>query len=354
MRKIMHIFSKMDRGGAELRTIEIMKEMKGEFEFHICSTSGKKGELDEMLKEIGIQVHYINIKKIDFPLKFIKILKKNKISIVHSHILFVSGMIQLFAKIAGVKNRITHFRTSRDNKEKNNKLRSIRNKILKNLVEIFSTNILYVSEIANESLFPKKRFPKKHKTIYNGFDLPDKDKFPKKEKNNFVYVARFYPTKNQMFLLDVIEILKERFKINIVISFIGNIETEYGKEFIRRVQSKKLEDYINIIGEVSNPLDYLEASEYFLFPSKLEGLSGALIEAHIQKCVVISSNINENKEVNQYFSGSSFSLKLDPHVWANKINDLIAARELISFSEKNPFDIKITTKELTKIYINSI
>lgn len=354
MIKIMHVFSKMDRGGAELRTIEQIREMQGEFEFHICSTSGKKGELDMVLKEMGVQIHYINIKKVTFPVKFIQMLKTNDINIVHSHILFVSGIVQVLATIAKVKGRITHFRTSKDNKEKNNKVRLIRNKLLKIIIEIFSTNILYVSNIANKSLFPKKYSPKKHTTVYNGFDLSNKDISFEKEKGTFAYVARFYPTKNQIFLLDVIEVLKKKFQKDIQIDFIGKNNTEYGDEFLRIAKSKNLENNINVIGEVNNPLKYLKESEYFLFPSKLEGLPGALIEAHIQKCVVLSSNINENKEVNQYFSSSSYNLELDAEVWANKINELVSHNTQIKFSEKNPFDIKVTTKELKEIYMNNI
>jgi len=352
MNKIMHIFSRMNRGGAELRTIELMKLMNNDFEFHICATSGKKGELDDELKKMGITIHYLDIKKSDFPIKFIKLLKNNKIDVVHSHILFMSGLIQLLTFFSNVKNRITHFRTSKDSKEKNSIKRKIRNKILKIIIEIFSTKILYVSNIAKENLIPKKLFPYKHKTVYNGFQKPDFNENFEKKENSFIYVGRFFHTKNQLFLLDVIEILKNDFNINIKITFVGNIETEYGKKFLDIARERELNKNINIIGEVRNPLEYLKTYKYFLFPSELEGLPGALIEAHLLNCIVITSNIKENSEVNQYFPDSSFELELNSKIWALNIEKLLSKEKNITFNGINPFDIRVVIQELEELYTN--
>lgn len=350
MIKIMHIFSRMNRGGAELRTIETMKLMNSNFEFHVCVTSGKKGELDDELKNIGITIHYLDIKKINFPIKFIKLLKNNDINVVHSHILFMSGLIQLLTFLSNVKNRITHFRTSKDNKERNSKTRKIRNKVLKIIIEIFSTKILYVSNIAKENLIPQKLFPYKHKTVYNGFEKIDFNKNVEKKEDSFIYVGRFLNTKNQLFLLDVIEILKNDFNINIEVTFVGNIETDYGKKFLNIASERNLNKNINIIGEVNNPLEYLKTCKYFLFPSELEGLPGALIEAHLLNCIVITSNIKENSEVNQYFPDSSFELELNPKIWASNIEKLLSGEKHITFNDINPFDINVTTQELKELY----
>lgn len=350
MMKIMHIFSRMNRGGAELRTIDTIKLMNSDFEFHVCATSGKKGELDDELKNMGVTIHYLDIKKINFPIKFIKLLKNYDIDVVHSHILFMSGLIQILTFFSNVKNRITHFRTSKDSKEKNSKIRKIRNKVLKIIIEIFSTKILYVSNIAKENLIPQKFFPNKHKTIYNGFEKTYFNRKLEKKENSFIYVGRFFHTKNQLFLLDVIENLKNDFNINIEVTFVGNIETDYGKKFLNIVSERDLNKNINIIGEVNNPLEYLKKYKYFLFPSELEGLPGALIEAHLLNCIVITSNIKENSEVNQYFPDSSFELELNPKIWASKIEKLLSGEKHINFNDKNPFDINIITQELKELY----
>lgn len=352
MIKVMHIFSRMNRGGAELRTMDTMKLLNREFEFHVCATSGKKGELDDELESMGIKVHYLDIKKFSFPFKFIKLLKKKNIDVVHSHILFMSGLIQLLSFSSKVRNRITHFRTSKDSKEQYSKIRKARNKLLKTIVEIFSTKILYVSNIANKNLISMKLFPKKHKTIYNGFEISNINKNFEKKENSFIYVGRFIHTKNQCFLLDVIEILKKEFNTNIEITFVGNIETDYGKKFLSIANERDLNKNIKVIGEVNNPLDYLKTSEYFLFPSELEGLPGALIEAHLHNCIVISSNIKENSEVNQYFKDSSFELELNPKTWASTIEKLISRKKQIRFNDSNVFDINMTTQELKEIYMS--
>jgi len=155
-----------------------------------------------------------------------------------------------------------------------------------------------------------------------------------------------------LFLLDVIEILKNDFNINIKITFVGNIETEYGKKFLDIARERELNKNINIIGEVRNPLEYLKTYKYFLFPSELEGLPGALIEAHLLNCIVITSNIKENSEVNQYFPDSSFELELNSKIWALNIEKLLSKEKNITFNGINPFDIRVVIQELEELYTN--
>lgn len=347
---IIHIFHRLNRGGAELRTLEMMEKLQGKYKFHICIISGKKGSLDNAFEEIGVKLHYLKMNTPLFPFSFLKLLKKENIDVLHSHILFMSGYLQIIAVAANVKGRISHFRTSKDRKEENSRLRKIRNKFLKCLLEVSSTDLLYVSKVAKDNLFKLKLFPRKHKVVYNGFDSLQHSDI--KVSETFVNVGRFMESKNQIFLLHVIDVLKHSYNKNIVITFLGNNKTEYGQRFCEVVQNYQLQENVVIKGEVGNPNEYLSSSEYFVFPSLLEGLPGALIEAHLNKCIVLTSNIPENKEVNSYFEESSFNLEIDANKWAYTINQLIDNNneKLTRFSGGNPFSMEKLIENISSIY----
>ncbi|MEB6121385.1 glycosyltransferase [Mammaliicoccus sciuri] len=348
MKKILHIFSVLNRGGAELRTIELVNHFPEEYQFHFLCLSGKRGELDEKVLVNGGTIHYINIREKGFSKKYRRLIKAEKIDIVHSHVFLMSGYLNFLSRLENVKGRITHFRTSNDAKKKS-LFRMFRNFILRVLVEIFSTDILYVSNVAKKKVISKKIIPSKHFVIHNGFKASS---FPKviKEKE-FVSVGRFIETKNQIFLLEVLSILKEKYNTFIKIYFVGLNNTEYGDIFKNIIKKKGLEENVEIVGVIENVPEYISEFKYFLFPTKLEGLPGALIEAHLAKCFVINSDIEENIEVNSYFKESSMNLKLDSNLWAQKINEVLDSPPLVNENlNDNPFKLEKNFLNVKNIY----
>lgn len=349
MKKILHVFGRMNRGGAELRTKDVIESLNDKYEFHICVLSGNVGILDEKLKKSNVKIHYLPLKSPFFIIRFLKLLKRNKFDIVHSHVLYVSGFIQALAFLAGVKGRISHFRTSRDLKEINNPLRKFRNNFLGIVLQFFSTKIVYVSEVAKENLIKRKIFKNKHIVIYNGLKKPSNIDLEEKE-NVFTNVSRFKDSKNQLFLLDVIEVLKKYYNIDIKIQFLGNYNNEYGRKFIKEMKKRNLKDNVYLVGETSNPYPFLCKSKYFLFPSQLEGLPGALIEAHLSKCIAITSNIKENIEVNECFPNSSFTIELEKEAWAREIYNLLNNKYEIKFNNLHSFDLETCVNHFEKLY----
>lgn len=348
MKKILHIFSVLNRGGAELRTIDLVSQFSKEYQFHFLCLSGKQGELDKKVLENGGIIHYINIREKGFSKKFRRIIKNEKIDIVHSHVFLISGYMNFLARLENVKGRITHFRTSNDVKKKT-VFRIIRNFILKILVEIFSTDILYVSNVAKKRVISKKIMQSKHFVIHNGIE---DSLFPKVSKDkNFVSVGRFIETKNQIFLLEVISILKEKYNTFIKIYFVGLDNTEYGYSFKEIIKEKRLDENVEVVGLIENVPEYISEFKYFLFPTKLEGLPGALIEAHKAKCFVINSDIEENIEVNSYFKESSLDLKLDPELWAKEIIEVLKSPPLVDNKPSNdPFQLERNYLDVKSIY----
>jgi glycosyltransferase involved in cell wall biosynthesis len=146
--------------------------------------------------------------------------------------------------------------------------------------------IVGVGELTTQSL--KSCFPKLSKkiiSISNGIEL---DKFLITENKEAlrkklelplntpiaICVARFTPIKNQIFLVKVLE----KFR-NLKLITIG--EGSELNKFLGKIKELRLEDNLVHLGFIAHDLIpfYLHASDLFLFPSKGEGFSVAVVEA---------------------------------------------------------------------------
>lgn len=65
----------------------------------------------------------------------------------------------------------------------------------------------------------------------------------------------------------------------------------------KQVVDLGLEKNVVFLGYVSNPKDYLSASDIFILPSQAEGMSNSLVEAFACGCTIIASDIEANKEI---------------------------------------------------------
>lgn len=357
LKKILFIFKAMNKGGAEIRTIDLMKAMpKNKYEFHFCVLSGKSGTLDNEIKRLGGYIHYIKL-DFKFPLNFMRMLKKNRIDTVHSNVLYFTGCILLLAKMAHVKGRIAHFRSNGDGKS-NTYLNQMKKSILQLLIYIFSTDILAVSESTMDSVWPMRKYSRKRsKVIYNGF-YPVRDENIstvrheyKVEKDDILllHVGRFNKAKNQMFLLDVFNELQKRNKdTNLKLLFVGNYETAYGNQCRDYINENHFINLNNVIftGVQSNISDYYNAADIFLFPSIREGLPGSLIESIIYGNVSVASDIEPNKEIYKHFPKSVSIIKLEVNNWVEKIENIIINKEYLT---SNSYKV-----ENTPFYINNI
>lgn len=339
--KILHILSKLNRGGAELRILESL-DYYTDVDFHFLLLSGQKGELDEEFRKRGATLHYLKLKSFAFPTSFIKLVRNNRIDIVHSHIFFSSSYIVILAKLFTKAATISHFRTA--SLPKKSVYYKMRSKLLKFILIKFSDKIIFVSNTARKKLFGIKE-NSKMLVIYNGIKQPQ-FKSNSIRKNRIVHVGRFNEAKNQLFLLNVIKELKY---LNLTIPFhlYGDFNTEYGERFKENNSFKEVftEGVIHDI-----PKELVE-SKIFVFPSVREGLPGALIEACLSGCIIIASDIEENIEIQKHFPEQITILPLSDDLWAKEIKDIFNRDKTQSIGIKdNPFLIEKNVEEMLKVY----
>ena len=135
-------------------------------------------------------------------------------------------------------------------------------------------------------------FKIKPKTIYNPIISATNIKrnidlsYLTKKKIKLISVGRLTKIKNQIVILKALNLIKDKFNFELLILGKGN-ELNNLKNF---VDENNLSKNIIFKGYKDDPIKYINKSNVLIHASKFEGLPNVLIEAQLQKKLVISSN----------------------------------------------------------------
>jgi len=128
-----------------------------------------------------------------------------------------------------------------------------------------------------------------------------------------------------------------------------------------------ISDKVIFAGKKSNANEYYQAMDYFLFPSRYEGLPGTVVEAQAAglQCLV-SDSITPEVDITPLVS--RLSLEELPAVWARKmLNDLMlieadeqkipvgdrteSSDPVINMIKEAGFDVRTQAKVMTEFYL---
>lgn len=165
------------------------------------------------------------------------------------------------------------------------------------------------------------------------------------------HVGRLSPEKNQIFLIKLLSyFIKNNTKAKLLLIGAGPQE----KSIRMSIKQNRLEKYVQLIGNVDNVEDYLQAMDLFIFPSEYEGLGIASIEAQDAGLPVLAStNVPLDIKVtdNVMFLDLNLSLK----EWYKQSLKLLSRKydraENTNFLKKQGYDIRNTAEKLKKIYL---
>jgi glycosyltransferase involved in cell wall biosynthesis len=145
-----------------------------------------------------------------------------------------------------------------------------------------------------------------------------RNKLTKFNQNDIVLnlVANYIDRKNQLFALEVLNILPKNFKLLLA----GPLKDE-GIEYFKRIQKKiddlKLHDRVDLqTGFVDNFDEYLKCSDVFLFPSLAEGLGTPILESQLCGVPIISNNLKKIIEGIIKNGAGGYYLEMDAIEWA--------------------------------------
>lgn len=177
---------------------------------------------------------------------------------------------------------------------------------------------------------------KKINVIYPGSNLKKNDleitekqknmldeKFKIKDINYLFFISTIEPRKNIETLIRAFEYIKKREKSNLKLILAGGLGWKYQSVLDLLDKSEFKEDII-MPGYISNDeKEYLfENAKCFVYPSLYEGFGLPILEAMVNKCLVVTSNISSIPEVGGD-AAFYYNSVLDYEELGNKIIEVI-------------------------------
>ncbi len=210
-----------------------------------------------------------------------------------------------------------------------------RNWINKNIYINCLTHFIANSKNVASSI--TKNFPEledRIHVIYNSVSLLEVPP-PKKRNDKLVLgnLGRLVEQKGQTDLIELAVVLKEQdFNFEILIAGTGPLQEVLDAD----IKSRGLENEVKLIGHTDSHL-FFKRIDFFIFPSRFEGLSNALLEALLNRKCIFAYDVSSNREVIDH-SSSGFLFNV------NEIDSM--ARKIVEVAKDS--------KEIEKIQQNGL
>ena len=287
MKRVFHIVTHFDLGGAETVAVNIAKSSHPGFEYHLVEVDRGRGQFSDKfirnLVDCGIQYHrsFVSNKKLGivlFPFWFIFLFLRYRPAIIHSHTEIPDLSVFLFNKLFGWLYRKTRY------------VRTIHNTVLWDqwgrigrYVEPFF--IRHHSNIAI-SFSVRDRYCEKYgerpPVVYNGLMEVEQQSFMDVDhsKTNILFAGRLEYQKG---VDELVEIIKRSQDHQEMVFWIVGSGSLLGK--IKEVMVET--DHVRYNEKIYHLSSYVGSFDYLLMPSNFEGLGLMSIEASFAKVPVI-------------------------------------------------------------------
>lgn len=366
--KVLMVAGTMNVGGQENQIMNILRYADRE-QFQIDYTSTVEDAFyRQEIESLGGKC--IQIPEIDWkcPQKYCNklecVMKKGHYDIVHSHELFHTGITLKIAAKAGVPIRIAHSHSGSDGDGQHRAIvRKIYNRLMRNLILKYSTEQIACSTNAGSFLYGDTAInqPNYH-LIFNSVNTQQfLECYGKSgtlgvnhDWKSVLHVGHVIPIKNQDFLVDVAEVLRNRGeKINIFCVGPGN--DDYIAQVNEKIIAKHLESYIALIGLRRDVPDLMRKADAFVLPSRYEGMPLVMIEAQASGLPCVAAD-TFSREVD-FGIGQVQWMKLEAgaEAWADALvaavqRERAAKNEVEKAIVQNGFDSRLYAERVLSVY----
>ncbi|NQT32164.1 MAG: glycosyltransferase [Candidatus Omnitrophica bacterium] len=300
--KVIHMVEDLEVGGMESIVLAIACGIdRDKYDPEVWCVH-KRGGFLEKLEAAGIKVVDMGINSCYNPKGIMKLsssLKEARPDIVHTHSYFVNVAGRIAARMAGVPRVVTHIHNAYVHY-------SFLNCVIEKILSYFTDKIICCSEAVRNFAIKKEKINfSKLAVIYNGIDLQRFDHMPEKavarrslgindDEILITSVASLTEKKGQKYLVEAAaDIVKEHSNVKIMLVGKGPLKNKL-EEDARRLN---LSSSIVFLGVRHDIPEILGASDIFVLPSLVEGLSLAIIEAMAAGLAVVATNVGGNPEV---------------------------------------------------------
>lgn len=290
---LLTAFNHLDVGGIQKMIMTLVDNLKDRVEFDIIVFSSKEGFYEESFRKQGKVFHCphyegknLILSKMDYYIRYKKI-KMDVMKVIaengpydafHTNAFFESAPCLDAAYRMGIPIRIAHSHNTGTKDTRPFPIRTI-NKlyrwVYRSIINKYATDCVGCSDAARQYLFGDDKGYVIYNCVDSGSFTVSHIRYWKELR--LINVGNFVEQKNQLFL---IEIFKELVEIeqNCHLTMIGRI-TPYLDKVTQKIQEYGLTNKISILPSDSNISSAMNESDYFILPSRFEGLPLVLLEA---------------------------------------------------------------------------
>ena len=344
---ILHISRTMDIGGAERIVYQLSSDLKDEFDsVHVASTGGL---WESELSAKGIQHHKILDIDSKNPLTVLKLLtsirqiiKKNEITIVHTHHRMAAFYIRLLKL---VHPKLIHVYTAHN--------------VFKDKLSLYgfalkNAKSVAVGEAVNKNLKEDVGITDS-RVIYNGVVLKETDDHVDEIISyggiKLGCIARLSEQKGLTYLLDAMSLLTVK---DIRLFIVG--DGELRNELENKVKELHLQNSVTFLGYRKDIVECINSFDFCILPSVFEGFGLVAIEAFMNSKTLVATDIPGLNEVVTNKNGILVPAK-DPAALASAIDklamDATLRQELASQAKKdyeNKFSYPLFLENYRELY----
>lgn len=368
-KKVLIVTNPLNVGGFDIVASNLQMHMNhNKFEFVYCVRGEDVGPLESKVIASGARVIHQPSKTLNYIKSFFylkNLMRCEEIDIVHSHLMFYSGIVMAAAKAAGVPKRVAHSHMTDPCIENRSVLKrfiaSIYAAVMRLFFHIFATDEIACSWDSGVYLYGKRSFEKRGILLNNAVDV-NRFAFSKEvrrqvrlqlqiqDKLVVGHVGRLNYVKNHKFLLKVFEAVHAICPDSVLL-LVGDGEERTALESLRCALG--LEDCVYFLGTRMDVEKLLCAMDVFAFPSLHEGFPMTLIEAQATKLsCLVSDNVSECVKINENVQFLSLQSAYD--VWAHAAISLAKTdrTNIDTTNLREQFEIHSVAKQLEKIYLS--
>ncbi len=356
--KVLQSITGLNPGGAEMmmyKTIENLNHDK--YEIIVCSLVG--GSLEKEIRKKYKLIVFNAASVFSLPtaiLKLRKIIKQEKIDIVHSY-LYHANIVSRIAAINTGAKVISSIRI----KEIRKKSHNIIDALTSGLVDKY---IVVAKNVRNFIIKKEKISPERIITIPNALDFKKldvkvdeqkklKELGLKKDSKIIVSDANLRKTKDYPTLFRALKLVLNHYPVELLV--VGKGEAE--KEYKRMAEQLGIMKHVHFLGFRNDVLELMKISDICILSTFYEGMSNSLLEYMAMKKPIVATAIEENKEVIDDNKEGLLIKPQSPELMEKAIIKLLEDKKLGQRLAENAYkrvkkyhDIKRVAKQTEELY----
>lgn len=341
MKKILHLLSTNTYSGAENVVCQIIMMFKNDHDIEMAYCS-PNGTITKVLAEK--QILYFPINALNRK-ELVNVINDYKPDIIHAHDVRASVLAAMCHK------NIKLVCTMHGN---DTRMKILSTKSISTLAFIKeASHVFWVSRSCLDDFIFKKTARRKSSILYNVVDKEDIYKKARLDCNYYkydvIFLGRLSNPKNPYRLLDVLKTACGA-KKNLKVAIVGTGVLE--EEIKERIKKENLENNIDMLGFVSNPMKILSCSQIMILTSDYEGTPMCVLEAMALGVPIVSTPTDGVKDliendVTGFLSDNENELarKIIEYVSNRDLRERLSKNALQKFNEVNSIHRYKTTLE---------